>query len=139
MKPKTRSTTSRQLWNKRDFTSLIRYFHQVPSVQPGVTFGTLDDGCWWLKFGIDITHHLAWHVVQELGHVLNYISLEERLPTVFMPVSPPPYMNGGPEDYLSWVIESRVNVFRPSDCRKWLHARLPRPVNDLSQWQYGDD
>jgi hypothetical protein len=33
-------------------------------------------------------------VVQELGHVLNYVSVTEPLPTVFKPVSPPPYMNG---------------------------------------------
>jgi hypothetical protein len=51
-----------------------------------------------VKFAIDIEHPLAWSVVQELGHVLNYVSLEERLPTVFMPVSPPPYMNGGPDE-----------------------------------------
>jgi len=38
--------------------------------------------------------------------VLNYLSLDERLSTVFMPVSPPPYLNGGVE-FLSWVIECR--------------------------------
>jgi len=56
--------------------------------------GLFDDGRWWLKVTIDIDHRLAWNVVQEPGPVLNYVSLDERLPTVFMPVSPPPYMNG---------------------------------------------
>jgi hypothetical protein len=73
--------------------------------------------------------------VQELGHVLNYISTNERLPAVFMPVSPPPYMNGGPEDYLSWIIESKDIDFKPGTCMKWLEGRLPKPVNDLSQWE----
>ena len=29
--------------------------------------------------------------------------LNERLPTVFMPVSPPPYANGPAREFLSWV------------------------------------
>jgi hypothetical protein len=61
---------------------------------------------------------------------MNYLSLDERLPTVFMPVSPPPYMNGGPRDYLSWVIESKSKHFMPSACAEWLEGRLPRPVTD---------
>jgi hypothetical protein len=89
---------------------------------------------WWCKFALDIKHPLAWRVVQELGHVLNYLSLEERLPTVFMPVSPPPYLSGGPDDYLSWVIETRDPTFSPSDCAEWLEGRLPRPVEDQSVW-----
>jgi hypothetical protein len=80
-------------------------------------------------------HSLAWNVVQELGHVLNYLSLDERLPTVFMPVSPPPYMNGGPEEFLSWVIECKDKAFMPGTCAKWLESRLPNPVDDETQWQ----
>ncbi|SPE35761.1 hypothetical protein SBA3_2300022 [Candidatus Sulfopaludibacter sp. SbA3] len=57
--------------------------------------GRLEGEGWWVKFAIDISHRLAWNVVQELGHVLNYLSVNERLPTVFKPVSPPPYANGG--------------------------------------------
>ena len=38
------------------------------------------------KFTIDPSDPLAWRVVQELAHVLNCLSLDERLPTVFMPV-----------------------------------------------------
>jgi hypothetical protein len=87
-----------------------------------------------VKFAIDLDHPLAWSVVQELGYVLNYLSLNERLPTVFMPVSPPPYLNGGPRDYLSWVIESKAKDFTPDVCTQWLEGRLPRPVDDLAQW-----
>lgn len=91
-----------------------------------------------MKFSIDIDHPLAWRVVQELGHVLNYVSIEERPPTVFMPVSPPPYMNGGPKQFLAWVIEARTTGFEPKTCAEWLEARLPRPVDAPKQWELAD-
>lgn len=71
--------------------------------------------------------------------MLNYLSLNERRPTVFKPVSPAPYMNGGPADYLSWVIESEDPSFLPSQATKWLEGRLPRPVDDLTQWGTAGD
>jgi hypothetical protein len=92
-----------------------------------------------VKLVIDIEHPLAWRVVQELGHVLNYVTLKDRLPTVFMPVSPPPYMNGGPRDFLSWVIECEGNDFTPALCAEWLEGHLPRPVEDLDQWKIEDE
>jgi hypothetical protein len=113
---------------------LIEYLSKVPGIEGQLGSGFLDDGRWWIKFTIDTLHELAWRVVQELGHVLNYLSLNERLPTVFMPVSPPPYLNGGPREFLSWVIESREKDFQPAACAEWLESRLPRPVNDLEQW-----
>ena len=87
-----------------------------------------------MKFGIDIDHPLAWNVVQEFGCVLNYLSVNERLSTVFMPVSPAPYLNGGPRQFLSWVIESKSTDFSASEAATWLEGRLPRPVEDQSQW-----
>jgi hypothetical protein len=77
---------------------------------------------------------MAWHVIQELGFVLNYISLEERLPTVFMPVSPPPYLNGGPDGCLGWVIESTHPEFEPVDALWALQERLPDPPTKLAGW-----
>ena len=65
---------------------------------------------------------------------MNYISLTEKLPTVFMPVSPPPYLNGGPEENLSWVIESRIAYLDPKYIADVLESRLPRPVEDESKW-----
>jgi hypothetical protein len=62
-----------------------------------------------------------------------------ELPTVFMPVSPPPYMNGGPREFLSWVIESRDNDFEPKTCAEWLDRRLPQSVDDVSAWADGGD
>jgi len=117
---------------------LEKYLRRIPSVDSSIGSGQFENGNWWVKFIIDINHPLAWNVVQELGHVLNYVSLDERLPTVFMPVSPPPYMNGGPQDFLSWVIESTDPEFTPEKCTEWLEGRLPRPVEDLSQWASDD-
>ncbi len=124
---------------ERDFTSLRTFLGRMPAIEQPVETGTGDDGRWSVKFSIDIDHALAWNVVQELGCVLNYLSLGERLPTVFMPVSPAPYLNGGPRDYLSWVIESTDPAFAPDKCREWLESRLPNPVDDPSQWESDDD
>jgi hypothetical protein len=87
---------------------------------------------------IDIDHDLAWYAIQELGCVVNYLSINERLPTVFYPVSPAPYMNGGPKDFLSWVIETKDKEFMPGTLMKWLEGRLPQPVDDLEQWTTDD-
>lgn len=123
----------------RAFKSLEAYLASVPAVEQPFGHGNDASGGWWVKFSIDIEHPLAWHVVQELGHVLNYLSIEERLPTVFKPVSPPPYLNGGPKEFLSWVIECSQNDFKPDTVAKWLEGRLPRPVDDITQWLSDDD
>lgn len=123
---------------KHDFEKLLSFIERLPAIdlpagRKSIGFGTYDNGNWWLKFSLDTGHELAWRHVQELGHVLNYLSVEERLPAVFMPVSPPPYMNGGVE-FLSWMIESRDQKFTPDKCAEWLEGRLPRPVDDLEEW-----
>lgn len=122
-----------------EFAELEAYLRRIPAVAPAnvgcaIGKGRMADGNWYVKFTIATDHPLAWHTIQELGHVLNYLSIDERLPTVFMPVSPPPYMNGGPSEFLSWVIESTQPDFTPQLCLKWLEGRLPRPVDDLEQW-----
>jgi hypothetical protein len=113
--------------------ALATYLARVPAVK---VLGTSaeEEPSWWLKLTIDIDHPLSWHVVQELGHVLNYLSVSERLPTAFKPVSPPPYMNGGPKDFLSWVIEATDDGAQPDTITKWLEGRLPRPEDDLAKW-----
>jgi hypothetical protein len=125
------------------FAKLIALLCQVPAVEHnetpslGIGRGFTEDG-WWVKFGIDIAHPLAWTAVQELGHVLNYLSLDEKLPTVFMPVSPPPYMNGGPREYLSWVIQCFDKTFEPDNAAQWLEGRLPKPIADAAAWGNDD-
>jgi hypothetical protein len=118
---------------------LLTFLAKIPCVKTddtpqggfGSDFG--GDG-WWVKFWLDIDHQLAWNAVQEIGHVLNELSISERLPTVFKPVSPPPYLNGGPRDYLSWVIECGDSTFRAGTVADWLESRLPRPVDDITAW-----
>jgi hypothetical protein len=121
------------------FGSLVDYLQRIPAVHGAIGSGYYEDGLWWVKFSIDTTHALAWHAVQELGHVLNYLSLDERLPTTFMPVSPPTYLNGGPSNYLSWVIECHDSKFTPGTAMEWLEGRLPSPVDDVTEWTRGDD
>jgi hypothetical protein len=118
----------------RDFATLEVFLKRVPAIRGAIGKGRSADGNWWVKFAIDIDHALAWNIVQEFSCVLNYLSLSERLPTVFMPVSPAPYLNGGPSEYLSWVIECRDPSFKPGTCAKWLEGRLPQPVEDETQW-----
>lgn len=122
--------------DERAFISLTEFLKKVPAIEPSISCGE-ENGLWWVKFTITIKHKLAWHVVQELGHVVNYISLNERLPTVFYPVSPPPYLNGGPAEFLSWVIECKDPAFKPGTLKKWLEERLPKPVEDKKQWIVG--
>ena len=81
---------------------------------------------------------LAWNVVHELGHVVNYMSLNERLPVIFYPVSSPPYLNGGPRDFLCWIIESKENYFSPQNLCDWLEGRLPNPVDNIDEWTMDD-
>ena len=66
--------------------------------------------------------------------MFNGLSLSERLPTVFKPVSPPPHLNGGPRDYLGWVIEWHDREMRPATIANWLKGRLPKPVEDETAW-----
>jgi hypothetical protein len=122
-----------------DFEPLLKFLARCPAIQKSVGHGVFDNGIWWIKFSIDIDHKLAWNVVQELGCVLNYVSITERLPTVFYPVSPAPYLNGGPRVFLSWVIESKSVEFTPVHAAEWLEGRLPKPVEDESQWPTDDD
>jgi hypothetical protein len=118
-----------------DFCPLITFLQKVPSIKGRIGVGRgSGDIAWWAKFTIDTFDPLAWRAVQELGHVLNYLSLDERLPTVFKPVSPPPYLNGGVE-FLSWVIECHDHATTPSIVAEWLQGRLPRPMDDRQNWE----
>lgn len=116
------------------FQSLESYLTRVPAIVQPLGTDIEEDGSWWIKFAIDIENPLAWSVIQELAHVLNYLSINERLPTSFKPVSPPPYMNGGPREFLSWIIECSDREFTPETTAEWLARRLPQPVDDLSKW-----
>ncbi|MES9873132.1 MAG: hypothetical protein ABW146_08475 [Candidatus Sedimenticola sp. 6PFRAG7] len=55
----------------RAFTILIDFLSKIPAVVGEIGKGSDEKGQWWVKFDIDIKNQFAWHVVQELGHVLN--------------------------------------------------------------------
>lgn len=112
---------------------LVDYLNRVPGVSV-LSSDVTPDAYWWVKLNIDIGHPLAWRVVQELGFVLNDLSIDEKLPTIFKPVSPPPYLNGGPQDHLSWVIESSWNYIDPGWIASTLEGYLPRPVDTPDSW-----
>jgi hypothetical protein len=120
--------------NKDDFEELFQFLKSIPSIKESMASG-MDKGLWWVKFQINIDHPLAWNVVQEMGYILNYLSLEERLPTVFKPVSPPPYLNGGPKEFLSWIIQVESRYFSPNEVRDWLKSHLPDPVQKTKSWK----
>lgn len=122
-----------------DIAPLVDFISQMPSVDPTITSEVDEEGRWFIKFKIDIHHALAWRVVQELSNVVNLLSNEERLPTIFYPVSPPPYMNGGPEECLSWVIQCGAADFAPGELVEWLTERLPNPVDDEYAWNIEDE
>lgn len=133
--------SGRCIVSELNFERIYQFFSQVPSIQNQriSAHGTDGQHAWWIKFSIDIEHPLAWQTIQELGHVLNYLSTNERLPTQFFPVSPPPYMNGGPQDFLAWVIQCNHPDFSPDIVCDWLEARLPNPVEDEAQWKIKTD
>ncbi len=118
---------------KKGLPVLVEFLNKIPSVEV-MSSGVTQDAYWWVKFNIDINHKLAWEVVQELGYVFNYISLSEPLPTVFKPVSPPPYLNGRAEEFLLWVVESTFNYIDPQWIKEVLEGRLPSPVDDETEW-----
>lgn len=125
------------------FEKLLSFLERLPAIdlpagRNSIGYGEYEDNTWWVKFSIDTEHDFAWRHIQELGFVLNYLSIEEPLPTVFKPVSPPPYMNGGVE-FLSWVIESQIPDFTPNLCAEWLEGRLPRPIEELDEWLFDDE
>ena len=123
---------------EKNIEKLVEYLKRIPGLDI-LSYQVTPDAYWWVKFDIDIHHKLSWHVVQELGFVLNYISLNETMPTVFKPVSPPPYLNGGPDEFLSWVVESTYNYVDPSWVAETLEGRLPRPVEDATEWGFFED
>lgn len=120
------------------FAALIDFLVRIPAVEttdtPSMGIGSGgSDGGWWVKFALDIDSEIAWETVQEMAHVLNSLSLDEKLATVFKPVSPPPYLNGGPEEFLSWVIEA-PDEMTPDTVAAWLEERLPKPVEEEDAW-----
>lgn len=109
---------------------LVALLNEYPGVSV-IHHEVTSDAYWWVKFLIDIEHPRAWQVVQLFAHIFNEISIHERLPTVFKPTSPPPNLNGGPDEALFWVIESTFNYIDPQYIADALRAYgVPRDGED---------
>lgn len=121
----------------RGVRTLAKLIATLPSVQPSVGTSGPSEVRWWIKFSIARNHPLAWHVIQRLGWVLNYYSLDERFETTFHPISPPPDLNGGPE-FLSWVIEATLPLSNPDNVTRALRDAIPKPVKSESLWRLYD-
>ncbi len=116
------------------FKKLEDLITKVPAVQMPIAKGTYENGFWWMKFSIDITHDLAWNIVQYFSHVINYLSISERLSTVFYPVSSLPVVGESPALTLAWIIETTSQDFTPNELAEWLSSRLPSPLDNEKVW-----
>ncbi len=123
---------------KDGLPKLVAFLNRIPSVNV-IAQEVTPSAYWWVKFTVDIEHPLAWSVVQALAFVFNEISITEGLPTVFKPTSPPPYLNGGPDEDLYWVVESTFNYIDPHEIAQIVEGRLPNPVEEVEKWDRGDD
>lgn len=94
------------------FARLEQFVLSIPGVRDSLQKDVDEAGQWWIQFAVDIAHPLSWRVVQEFAFVINHLSLGEKLPAVFFPISSPPYLNGGPEEYLYWIINAKVHLSR---------------------------
>lgn len=112
---------------------LREFVSRIPGVHV-ISVSNVDEPRWWVKLQIDINSRTAWYVVQNLAYVLNEISLTEPLPTTFKPTSPPPYLNGGPDEFLFWAIEADIPLLDPRVIKAFLAQRLPEPVTDEEKW-----
>ena len=59
-----------------DVSTLVSFLTRIPGVVGSIGSGTFENGNWWTNFTLDLDHPQAWNVVQELGYVLNYLSLD---------------------------------------------------------------
>ncbi len=114
---------------------LTEFLRRLPAVREPIDSNRDRDGRWQVRFYLNLDHPLAWNVVQELAFVLNWLSVSEQLPARFYPISPPPYLNGGPRQFLAWVIESESPEFTADQAAEYLAGYLPQPPDDLNQWQ----
>lgn len=124
-----------RLARQGEFKKLLDYLQKIPAMSASpMHWGRGGDNTWYVGFTMDLAHPLAWSAVQELAYVINGLSVTEALPTAFMPVAPPPYLNGPASEFLSWRIQSSGAEFSPDDLLGWLEGRLPQPVEDAAQW-----
>ncbi|HIG40054.1 MAG TPA: hypothetical protein EYQ14_05865 [Gammaproteobacteria bacterium] len=116
-----------------NFDKLCGLLARIPAIEQ-VIWSTELHNPWQVMFRIDLSHPIAWNIIQELGSILNYASYDEELKSVFKPVSLPPFKVGGPDGNLMWLIESNSTEWGPDICATWLTNKLPEPVDDPDAW-----
>ena len=116
------------------FHKLTNLITEIPAVCNPIKTGTYENGFWWVKFSVDINNPLAWNVVQVFAYAINYLSISERLSTVFYPIAQPPFNTENSKDCVEWIIESTSQDFLPNELSEWLEARLPDPANP-EEWK----
>jgi hypothetical protein len=119
------------------FAPLLESLRTVPAIHDPIGSGVGTEVRWWVKFGIDIAHPLAWNVVQELTRSELSVARGTAADRIHASLAAAVY-DEGPKDFLSWVIESTDSQFTPGDCAEWLKGRLPRPLSDPAQWNTED-
>jgi hypothetical protein len=62
------------------------------------------------------------------------LSVGEKLPTTFYLVSPPPYINGEPEEFLSWIIEPVIPYVDSNSIYAYSDGRLPENYDKEESW-----
>ena len=116
------------------FFKLTNLITDIPTICNPIKTGTHENGFWWVKFSIDTSNPLAWNVIQVFAYVINYLSISERLSTVFYPVAQPPFSADSMQECLEWIIESTSQDFLPNELAEWLENRLPDPSNH-EEWK----
>lgn len=120
--------------DEADFAPMQALLERIPGVAYLGSGGSVPDG-WWVSLDIDVEHPLAWQVVQQLSHVLNFLAREEDWPTILTPIAPTTI--GGPKTSLSWAIDVGPD-YPPAECARQLQAVLPDPVEDENEWHKRD-
>ena len=57
-----------------NLTPLLEFLERLPAIdlpagRKSIGSGNFENGSWWVKFGLNTEHPLAWRHVQELGYV----------------------------------------------------------------------
>lgn len=117
---------------------LLDFLARIPAVEtaddPSMDMASeVSEDSWWVRFSLDIDSEIAWETVQEIAHALNDSANAGKPAALFYPISPAPAQSGGPEEFLSWVIEAGADV-DPASVAAWLESMLPNPVEESDAW-----
>ncbi|MEM8706317.1 MAG: hypothetical protein AAGE98_07665 [Actinomycetota bacterium] len=119
--------------DERAFTTLVDYVGRLPAVRGRVSTSAdaISTTGWWVSFRLDVDDPLAWRSIQEVGHALNGV-VGDGVDVWFGPTSTGPWQ-GGPRDFLDWVICSPDGATRPGTVAKRLADAIPEPFDFWSR------